>query len=196
MTFLHGNSWSLPGFSCISYVAWDGKVVWLHICNLATIEAHCRALESGFLNTLMWYAGFMHNSVRWLHLSPGKHSPLVFITNPSLLAGLLPVYAADWVGTSPYASVAAFASITHSWSSIGAPCWDQRTWSINQLFTTSTSPQFDSIPFKSDFSDPTGKYFSNEIHSTLVQKHNPIIQNTRGNLILLTSPHTTEFLFF
>lgn len=95
MTFLHGNSWSLPGFLYISYFAWDGKVVWLHMCNLATIEAHSRALESGFLKTLMWYAGFMQNSARWLHLSPGKHSPLAFIANPSLLSGLLPVYAAD-----------------------------------------------------------------------------------------------------
>lgn len=50
-------------FPYISYV-WDGKVVWLHICKLATIEAPSRATEPGFLNTLMWYAGFMHNSAR------------------------------------------------------------------------------------------------------------------------------------
>lgn len=180
-------------FPHISDVAWDGKDVWLHICDLATTEEHSRALECGVLNTLVWYAGFMHNGARWLHLSPGKHSLLAFIANPSVLTGLLPVYAADWVGTSPYTSGAAFTSITHSWSSIGAP---QRTRSLNQLFTTSTSPQFGSIPFKSDFTDPTEKYFSNEIHGTLVRKHHPIIQNRRGNLILLTSPHTTEFFFF
>lgn len=194
--FFYMAAWSLPSFSSISYVAWNGKVVWLHICSLATVEAHTRAQESGFPNTLMWNAGFMQNSVRWLYLSPGKHSPLAFIANPSLLAGVLPVYAADWVCTGLYTSVAAFASITHSWSSIDAPCWDQRKRSISQLFTTSTSPQFDSIPFRSDFTDPTGTYFSNEIHGTLVQKHNQIIQNRRGNLILQTSPHTNEFLFF
>lgn len=99
------------------------------------------------------------------------------------------------IGTCLYTSAAAFTSITHSWSSIDALCWDQRTRSLNQLFTTSTSPQFHSIPYKSDFTDPTGKCFSNKIHGTLVRKHSPITENRRGNLILLISPHTTEFLF-
>lgn len=65
------------------------------MCHLATTAAHSRALEAAFLNTLMRYAGFLHNSVRQLPLSQGKHSALAFIANPSLLAGLVPVYATD-----------------------------------------------------------------------------------------------------
>lgn len=78
---------------------------------------------------------------------------------------------------------------------VDAPRRDQRTGSINQLSNTSTSTQSDSIPVKSDFTDPAGKYFYNQIHGTLVQTHNLITQNRRGNTYTIDFPLLLFFFF-
>lgn len=167
------------------------KVVWWRKCTLATIEAHSRALEPGCLTLLMWYTcGFMHNSMSCLHLSPGKtFSSGIYCK--SISAHRVTSCLCSW--WSSYKSVHICCSITFYYTfmilyRVDAPRRDQRTRSVNQLSNTSPSTQSDSIPVKSNFIDPAGKYFYNQIHGTLVQTHNLIIQNRRGNTYTIDFP--------
>lgn len=98
-------------YTHIFCAAWDGKVAWLHICSLATIEAHSKTLESGFLNILMWCAcGFAHNI-----------GSIIVWENILLYCKSIPVYKVtsclcSWM--SSYKSAHICGSIQHSRCSI------------------------------------------------------------------------------
>lgn len=158
----------------MSYASWDGKVVWLHMCNLATTEAHSKTLESGFLNILMWCA---------CETAPSQsRKTLSSIANPPLLRMLLPVYAADWVATSPRTSAAAFASVVHSRSSLGA----LRPEDTERQPAFRCTHLLNLIQFHSSLilQSPWGNLFQIKCIARWCKNTTYIIQNRRGNLTL------------